>query len=379
MTENVQKTTTKHLLEVLKIVEGAVTADLTKVTAYVEQLASKIEAEGDKKGAERLRSVLTSKSKFGEVTSAKVGSRLPVDADSRLSLADEEFFEPGAVSIFLGGHSKKTTNEFLKFVKSANSLSQEGVGISPSMLMYGPPGCGKTELSHFIGSELGLPVLTARSDALVSSFLGNTAKNLRMLFEHAKARPCVLFLDEFDSVAKLRDDRHELGELKRVVVSLLQNIDALHNETVLLAATNHEHLLDSAIWRRFAFKIHLDKPDLIAREQMARHFLGSFGSKATIRFCAELTQGFAGSEIRQICEDAKRWAILNELSQVNITDLMKRIITIKLPKLEEESLEQQLKSVRRLNPKRFTYRHLRDIFGVSMGFISNTLGAEDNG
>ncbi|MBK9619680.1 MAG: ATP-binding protein, partial [Candidatus Obscuribacter sp.] len=113
-------------------------------------------------------------------------------------------------------------------------------------------------------------------------------QNLRVLFEHAKARPCVLFLDELDSLGKLRDDKHELGELKRVVVSLLQNIDALHNETVLLSATNHEHLLDSAIWRRFCFQVKVDKPDEHSRESMAASFLGSFATPQNIRVCSQL-------------------------------------------------------------------------------------------
>lgn len=378
MTENVHKNSMPHLLEILKIVEGAVTADHKKVAAYVEQLAAKIEADGDPKGAERLRGAMD-KSKFREVTAAKMAPRLPVDSESRLALADEEFFAPEQVKIFLSQKAENTAAEFVRFVQSANSLVQQGVGISPSLLMYGPPGCGKTELSHFIGAQLQLPVLTARTDALVSSFLGSTAKNLRTLFEHAMARPCVLFLDEFDSIAKLRDDRHELGELKRVVVSLLQNIDALHNQTVLLAATNHEHLLDSAVWRRFAFKIHIERPDQLAREKMAAYFLSSFATPQNIKVCRELTEGLTGSEIKQICDDSKRSAILNSQTNVCSTDLMRRIVQIKLPEVTDKtSIEDQLKIVRSLNPKLFTYRRLRDLFGVSTGFISNTLGEPDD-
>lgn len=367
------KKTTPHLLEILKIIEGAVTADLTKVSNYAEQLASKIEADGDIKGAERLRSAM-SKSKFAEVTAAKVVQKLPVDSDSRLALADEHLFKRGEVQVFLPAKAKLAVDEFVHFVKSADSLKREGVGISPSLMMYGPPGCGKTELSHYIGAELGLPVLTARTDALVSSFLGNTSKNLRTLFEHAMARPCILFLDELDSIGKLRDDRHELGELKRVVVSLLQNIDALHNETILLGATNHEHLLDSAIWRRFAFKLKIDKPDEEARKAMAIHFLGHYRTPQNIKVCTELTTGLSGSEIKQICEDSIRQTILTDAEHVCSTALMRRIVDLKLPDLEKHDIAKQLKLVRGLSPKLFTYRRLRDLFGVSTGFISYVLG-----
>jgi hypothetical protein len=371
------RSSTPHLLEILKIIEGAITADLTKVSNYVEQLAAKVEADGDTKGAERLRSSL-SKSKFAEVTAARVVQKLPVDSDSRLTLADEHVFKAGDVKIFLSPKVKASTDEFIRFVKSADRLTRQGVGISPSLMMYGPPGCGKTELSHYIGAELGLPVLTARVDALVSSFLGNTSKNLRVLFEHAMARPCVLFLDEMDSIGKLRDDRHELGELKRVVVSLLQNIDALHNETVLLAATNHEHLLDSAIWRRFAFKVKIDKPDENNRNQMASFFLANYATPQNIKVCSELTEGLSGSDIKQICEDSIRYSILSGAEHVCSTELMKRIVSLKLPELETFEVEEQLKMVRDLSPKLFTYRRLRDLLGVSTGFISNVLGEATN-
>lgn len=372
--QNAHKQLVPHLLEILKIVEGAVNADHSKVAAYVEQLAAKIEADGDPKAADRLRNVL-SKSKFREVTAAKVAPKLPVDSESRLALADEEFFSPEEVKIFLSPKAQNTATEFIRFVQSAGNLVKQGVGISPSLLLYGPPGCGKTELSHFIGAQLELPVLTARSDALVSSFLGSTAKNLRTLFEHAMARPCVLFLDEFDSIAKMRDDRHELGELKRVVVSLLQNIDALHNGTVLLAATNHEHLLDSAIWRRFAFKIHINKPDASAREKMTQYFLDTFATPQNVKVATELTDGLSGSEIKQICDDSKRATILNGQMHVCSTELMRRIVAIRLPEVTDGMpLEEQLKAVRNLSPKLFTYRRLRDLFDVSVGYISNTLG-----
>ena len=96
------------------------------------------------------------------------------------------------------------------------------------MLLYGPPGVGKSETAKYVAARLEVPLYTVRTDSLVSSYLGSTSKNLRSVFDFVSAEPCVLFLDELDAIAKQRDDSQELGELKRVVISLLQNIDKLN-------------------------------------------------------------------------------------------------------------------------------------------------------
>lgn len=232
-----------HFFEIMKIIEGAVNSDRSKVLAYVEQFAQKLEVDGNRKAADRIRRT-TSQSKLNTLSAANVGTltRVPVDSESRMALADEKTYEADHVRVFVNETVQARIQEFLRFVKGADELLAHGVGVSPSLLLFGPPGCGKTELAKFVSAQLNYPLITARIDSLISSYLGSTAKNLRLLFEHAMSRPCVLFLDELDAVGKLRDDRHELGELKRVVVSLLQNIDSLDNQTVILGATNHEHL-----------------------------------------------------------------------------------------------------------------------------------------
>ena len=128
------------------------------------------------------------------------------------------------------------------------------------MLLYGPPGCGKSRLARYTARKLGLELYVARLDGLISSYLGSTSKNIRALFEFASRTPCVLFLDEFDAIAKLRGDTQELGELKRVVNSFIQNLDTLGTQSVVLAATNHEVLLDAAVWRRFSYRLELSYP-----------------------------------------------------------------------------------------------------------------------
>lgn len=140
-------------------------------------------------------------------------------------------------------------NEFLSIAKSHAQVDGQGGATPLSLLMYGPPGTGKNRIARFIAQELSLDLYVTRLDGLISSFLGSTLKNIRTLFDFAAKTPCILFLDEFDVIAKLRGDSQELGELKRVVNSFIQNLDNVGNQSIVVAATNHEELLDSAIWR----------------------------------------------------------------------------------------------------------------------------------
>jgi SpoVK/Ycf46/Vps4 family AAA+-type ATPase len=358
----------EHFLEILKIIEGAVNADFAKVVAYAEQLSAKLDKNGDEKSARRVRSALAN-ARTRELTLSRAGqiSKVPTDSESRLSLADEMSYQSEEVFLVLESDVQSTVDEFLTFVRSADYLIAEGIGISPSLLIHGPPGCGKTQLGHYIAAQLDLPLLTARSDGLISSYLGNTAKNLRNLFEHAMQRPCILFLDEFDALAKLRDDQYELGELKRVVISLLQGIDALDNKTILLAATNHEHLLDPAVWRRFAFKIKLEKPAIEIRKKLFEHYLGEFEENGFCQAYAEVSAGLTGSDIRQLAEDAKRHALVSGHRKIEETGMLRRILQLRLPEKQNENsnIAERIRRIRSLNHKVFTFQRLADIFGVS--------------
>lgn len=371
-----------HFLEVLKILDGAVNADRGKVVRYAEQLADKLAAAGDAKSAAGIRRAILN-GKGAGLEAARLTPMVPVDSESRFALADEHRYARGDIQVVLESQAKARTNEFIRHVRGSDKLIASGIGIAPSLLIYGPPGCGKSQLARHIASELDMPMLTARTDTLISSYLGSTAKNLRALFEHAMGRPCVLFLDEFDAVAKLRDDQHELGELKRVVVSLLQNIDALDNKTVLLAATNHEHLLDPAIWRRFAFRIQMGLPDLDARAALLTTFLGKqVPPKLDVAQTAAAMEGMSGSDLRDLCEEARRSAILDGHPTVSESDLLMRLARSRIGGLESKSLAAQIRSVRKLSPKLFTVRRISELLDVSVGKVSALLrtgGADEEG
>jgi len=142
----------------------------------------------------------------------------------------------------------------------ADLLRSYGLEPRNKILLIGPPGNGKTSLAEAIAEALMVPLYTVKYESIVGAYLGETANKLAKLFEYAKTRQCVLFFDEFETIGKERGDQHETGEIKRVVSSLLLQIDALPSYVVVIAATNHEALLDKAAWRRFQLKLELPVP-----------------------------------------------------------------------------------------------------------------------
>jgi SpoVK/Ycf46/Vps4 family AAA+-type ATPase len=173
--------------------------------------------------------------------------------------------------------------EFITEHMRSDILRSHGLEPRNKILLIGPPGNGKTSLAEAIAEALMLPILTVRYENLVGAYLGETASRLNKLFEYAKTRQCVLFFDEFETLGKERGDTHETGEIKRVVSSLLLQIDALPSYVIAIAATNHETLLDRAAWRRFQLRLILPQP---TRENLQAWFK-LFGARSNFDFGLE--------------------------------------------------------------------------------------------
>jgi len=205
----------RYMSELFRIINGALRLDIDRVRNYTSFLAEKLEKDGDSSTAKRLRKLLTETDHQLRPAGVSTARALPVDSESRFPLMEkvdlQAYDEP---PVILDDEQWTVAREFISIAKSQGQIESHGLNTSLSMLMYGPPGTGKSRLARHIASELNLTLFIARLDGLISSFLGSTSKNIRALFEFASKTPCVLFLDEFDAIAKLRGDTQELGELK---------------------------------------------------------------------------------------------------------------------------------------------------------------------
>ena len=163
-------------------------------------------------------------------------------------------------SLFLEKPTRTACLELVEEQHRADVLRAHGLEPRHRILLTGPPGNGKTSLAEGLAYELALPLFVVRYDAIITSYLGDTATRLRRMFDFVRTEPCVLFFDEFDAIGKERGDTHETGEIKRVVTTLLMQLDDLPSYCVLVGATNHPELLDRASWRRFEIKLELSRP-----------------------------------------------------------------------------------------------------------------------
>lgn len=313
-----------HMVEILselfRIVDGAIRQDASKVRNYALLVADKLENGGDAISAKRLRQLVEEKS--GELRPARLnqGSTPPVDQESRFPLLELVNVTNASEPFVCDPDQQAVVNEFASIVEKRGVLERHGLESSASLLLYGPPGCGKSLLAQHIAQRLGLPLYLARLDSLVSSFLGSTSKNLRAVFDYAARQPCILFLDEFDAVAKLRDDPHEMGELKRVVNSFLQAFDSHAKDIIVIAATNHDQLLDAAIWRRFQLTLNLRLPSTEQRLRLWSHHAESFEWSDKVRQAlTNLSEGLSGAQIVTICQRLKQRRLIG-LSEAQPSD-----------------------------------------------------------
>lgn len=295
-------------------------------------------------------------------------SPLPVDVDSRLQLlrVDKSQLEHELV---LSSKMRDSFEQVLSERRNTASLFKHGLLPTKSILFTGPPGVGKTMAAKWLAESLGKPLLVLDLAAVMSSYLGRTGNNIRYVLDYAKSTECVLLLDELDAIAKRRDDNSEIGELKRLVTVLLQEIDDWPSSGLLIAATNHPSLLDPAIWRRFEIVLEFQNPTEIQIEEFV-HILLKDEIKNPKIWSKVLSKSFLGksfSDIERLVILARKSAAINNvLLESKLKDLL--VVNENLNREERIKLACVL-----VNEKIVSQRQAHEMTGVARDTIRKNL------
>ena len=291
---------------ILTLIKASRQGDELQVRKAVEALAADERAKNHTILADRLLAQLQSgNGRHGRTASLPTRSAAgPLVADIVPARRLED--------LVLSVETEDTVRELVAEHHRADLLRSYSLEPRNRVLLAGPPGNGKTTLAEALAYALNVPLLVVRYEAVIGSYLGETAQRIAQVFEHATSRHCVLFFDEFDSVGKERGDVHETGEIKRVVSSLLLQIDALPSYVVAVAASNHPELLDRAVWRRFQIRLALPAPNLGQIEEWFRRFEKRHGQPLGLspRSLAQRLRGLSFSEVEDFGTDVLRRIVL---------------------------------------------------------------------
>jgi len=346
-------------MEHFPIIQALCRAALAQPSAasrkQVERLRDALSKAGDSKSAAAITALLSSADKMVEVAPSRISrsraempgealtpkTQLPVDRETAAPLVDVYF--PSDLQANPPLFNQRVTEAIHSIIdewRNFAELQEMDVQPSRTCLIYGAPGTGKTRLALWIAKQLEMPVVLARIDGLVSSFLGTTSRNIGSLFAFANRYRCILLLDEFDAVAKLRDDPQEVGEIKRVVNSLLQNLDARCNIGITIGITNHQNLLDPAVWRRFEVQLEIPRPDFHVRVEIARNFMPPVRApEGHLRLIAWFTEGATGAEIEALVRTYKKSLAMRSGEPKHLLDTLRQFATLNSARLDPKRRE----------------------------------------
>lgn len=308
----------------LSIVKSAIGNDNLSLRKAIEALAADERSKNHRILADRLIELLS-------IQGNQANKTTPFIQNGTRDLVYEIIPEKRFSDLVLEQDVLEICRELVEEHHRADLLGSYGLEPRHRILFAGPPGNGKTTLAEAFASELMYPLIVVRYENIIGSYLGETASRLQKVFETARSRKCVIFLDEFETLGKERGDTRETGEIKRVVSSLLLQIDRLPAHTVVITASNHPELLDRAVWRRFQVRVQLPLPTKEQRILFIKNFESrtGFSFKTAYTTLADKLAGISFSEIEEFCIDVLRRCILSHKQ-----DSPKEIVKSRLKNLE---------------------------------------------
>lgn len=369
---------TKIKSDLVQVARLALNEKSDDVRLFVARLVRQYRA-GEPDLAEQLETFLRTISPAGaghfmrrELPTKLEGANLPTDDESRLSLL--KVFNDGSdfPAPLLASTVQESLDQLIRERKQIKKLASAGLNPTKSSVFVGAPGVGKTITARWIAAQLGVPLFVLDLTAVMSSLLGKSGANIRAALDYAKRVPSVLFLDEIDAIAKRRSDDSDVGELKRLVTVILQEVDEWPASSVLLAATNHPELIDPALWRRFDLIVEFKKPDAQAVAVAIKRFLGP-DLPLFEKWIVVLSFAFQEQSFSDIEREMQRFRRSLALGTSNAEKLIEDLVRLKAPHLERA---QQIEFALLLsNETSLSQRAIHDITGVSRDTIRKHRGA----
>lgn len=339
-----------HIVQAL--CRAALASPSNAVIRQVERLRDSLDKEGSKSEAKKLTNLLNSVDRTCDMAPSRIqksrvmlageeltaNTPIPVDKETATPLVEVLFPDTlmGEPPVF-GLNVSLAVQSILDEWAHLEKLSEIDAFPSKSCLIYGAPGTGKTHLALWMAQQMDIPVVLARLDGLMSSFLGTTSRNIGNLFSFASKYKCILLLDEFDAIAKLRNDPQEVGEIKRVVNTLLQNLDARRDSGITIGITNHESLLDPAIWRRFDVQIEIPRPSHPVLSNIIEKFLSPLEFKdEEIKLLAWCIEGGTGADAKSLVQWIKKNHVLKKTEEHSLVGLLQKFALLNSGRVDSE-------------------------------------------